>query len=57
MITSGKDLKRVMKILKRLIAANKDIYEVRNTKWVLTLIDDPQVNASAFPVLLIYLHT
>lgn len=51
MVTSQThDVNRVMRILDRLVKANKDIFEIRDVKWNLTLIDDPQVNASAFPV-------
>ena len=39
-----------MKVLDRLVKSNKDIFEIRNVKWTITLVDDSQVNAAAYPV-------
>lgn len=49
--TPTSDVVRVMRIIDRLIDANKDIEEIKNMKWHLTFIDDPTVNASVFPVI------
>lgn len=44
-----KEVNRVMKVLDRIVKSNKDIFEIRNVKWTITLVDDSQVNAAAYP--------
>jgi hypothetical protein len=41
---------RILRVVNRIVAANQDIKEVRETNWNVTVIDHGTVNAAAFPV-------
>jgi hypothetical protein len=44
------EVNRILKVVNRIVQANQDIEQVKNTKWTVTVIDHEMVNAAAFPV-------
>jgi predicted Zn-dependent protease len=46
--------KYVVETLKTLVIANQDIKEIQSQKWVVAIIDDPEINAFVLPVCMIH---
>lgn len=51
--TQTHDVNRVLNVLNRLVSSNKDIKEIAETNWHITLIKEDIVNAAAFPVIIL----
>lgn len=48
--------KRLLRVIEKILAANKDLKSIRDTQWTLTVIDTPLSNSYILPVNILILY-